>query len=102
MNRELRFNTCSLEASHFRNTVVPDLAICIENDIRPHLSYGAALGLYELRDFFITIFSALLYWLEVLSLIKNINVASRMLPSMLEWNQASTNDVDYTLLFGNK
>jgi len=111
MKRELRFNICGLETSHFRNTVVPDFTKRVENTIR---SYGCRFWadhliatpydttmLYELRDFF---HHSLLYWLEVLSLIKNINIASRMLLSMLEWNQpeVSVNDVYRTLSLGNQ
>src|ERR1700734_1059451 len=100
MKRELRFNICSLETSHLRNTDVPDLTTRVENTILPRLSYGCrfwaghliataydATILYELQDF---LHHRLLYWLEVLSLIKNINVASGMLLSLQEWNQVST------------
>ncbi|KIM87374.1 hypothetical protein PILCRDRAFT_814882 [Piloderma croceum F 1598] len=97
MESGLRFNICNLETSHVRNTDVPDLAARVENTILPHLSYGCRFWadhlittaydteiLSKLRDFFHHRF---LYWLEVLSLLKKINVASRMLRSMLEWNQ---------------
>jgi hypothetical protein len=72
---------------------------CIENTIHPHLSYGCSFWadhlsataydteiIQELKDFF---HHRLLYWLEVLSLLKKINIASRMLLSILEWNQVS-------------
>jgi hypothetical protein len=95
----LRFNICGLETSHCRNTDVLDLITRIEKNILPHLSYGCRFWadhivvmaydthiLNELREF---LHHHFLYWLEVLSLIKRINVASRMLRSMLEWNQVS-------------
>lgn len=99
MKKELRFNICGLETSHLKNTDVPDLNMRVANTILPHLSYGCRFWadhlktttydstiLAEVRDFLL---NRLLYWFEVLSLIKNINVASRMLLSMLEWNQVS-------------
>jgi hypothetical protein len=99
MKTELLFNICHLDTSHCRNDDVPNLATHIDKTILPHLSYGCRFWadhlsataydtkiLNELRDFFHHHF---LYWLEVLSLIKKINIASRMLLSILEWNQVS-------------
>jgi hypothetical protein len=99
MKRELRFNICSLKTSHLRNTVVPDLAERVANIILPHLSYSCRYWadhlkvtpydteiLDELRDF---LHHRLLYWLEVLSFTKYINIASSMLQVVPEWNQVS-------------
>jgi hypothetical protein len=99
MKRELRFNICGLETSHIRNTNVSDLTTRVTNTILPHLSYGCRFWadhlsaiaynteiLQKLRDF---LHHHLLYWLEVLSLIKSINIASGMLRMVLEWNQVS-------------
>ena len=103
MKSDLRFNICGLETSHLRNTDVPDLATRVENTIHPHLSYACRFWadhlivtaydttiLYELRDF---LHHRLLYWLEVLSLLKNIHFASGMLLLTQEWNQVSSSDV---------
>ena len=97
MKSSLRFNIAGLETSHCRNADVPDLATRIEKTILPHLSYGCRFWadhlaataydtdiLNEVKDF---LHYRLLYWLEVLSLIKNVNMASRMLLSVLRWNQ---------------
>ena len=97
MKTGLRFNIAGLETSHCRNADVPDLATRIQKAIPPHLSYGCRfwadhLGataystdiLNEVKDF---LHHRLLYWLEVLSLIKKVNMASGMLLSVLRWNQ---------------
>jgi len=99
MKAGLRFNIGNLETSHCRNTDVPDLGTRIETMILPHLLYGCRFWpdhlrssaydadiLNEVRDFFNHRF---LYWLEVLSLVEKVNMASGMLLSVLEWNQVS-------------
>jgi hypothetical protein len=99
MTRELRFNICNLNTSYHRNIDVPDLTTRVANIIRPHLSYTCCFWadhliataydstvLNELQDFH---HHRLLYWLEVLSLTKNINVASRALYSLQEWIKVS-------------
>jgi len=103
MKSGLRFNIGDLESSHCRNTDVPDLATRIKKTILPHLSYGCRFWadhlrssayetdiLNEVRDFFHHRF---LYWLEVLSLTNKMNTASRMLQSVLNWNQVSQNAI---------
>jgi hypothetical protein len=85
----LRFNICQLETSHIRNADVPDLASRIEKLIPTHLSYSCRFWsdhlktakidvevVESVKDFLHT---HLLYWLEVLSLIKEVNIASQML-----------------------
>ncbi|KIM90604.1 hypothetical protein PILCRDRAFT_1868 [Piloderma croceum F 1598] len=79
MKSGLRFNICGLETSHCRNTDVLDLTTRIKKNILPHLS-----------DFFHHRF---LYWLEVLSLIKGINLAAKILRSILEWNKDKNDDI---------
>ena len=99
MKKELRFNICGLETSHLRNTDVSDLTTRVTNTILPHLSYVCRFWadhlnatahdteiLEELRDF---LHHRLLYWLEVLSLTKFINIASGMLRVVLDWNEVS-------------
>ena len=101
MKSGLRFNIAGLETSHCRNADVPDLAMRIQKEIPPHLSYGCRfwadhLGvtaydtdiLNEVKDF---LHYRLLYWLEVLSLIKKVNMASGMLLSVVRWNQVRQN-----------
>ena len=112
MRSGLRFNICHLETSHLRNTDVPDLTTRIDNNIPPHLSYGCRFWadhmlatafdtdiLISLKDFFL---HCLLYWLEVLSLIKKTNVVSRILISVVEWIQVSSSILLYSLTIGNE
>jgi hypothetical protein len=95
----LQFNICNLETSHCRNTDVPDLTTRVNKTILPHLSYGCRFWaehlaatpydtdiLSEVTDFF---HHRLLYWLEVLSLIKKVNLASAVLISVLDWKHVS-------------
>ena len=101
MKSGLRFNIARLETSHCRNADILDLDARITRTILPHLSYGCRfwadhLGataydtdiLDEIKDF---LHYRLLYWLEVLSLIKKVNMASRMLLSVVRWNQVRQN-----------
>ena len=101
MKYGLRFNIAGLETSHCRNADVPDLATRIQETIPPPLSYACRfwadhLGataydtniLNEVKDF---LHYRLLYWLEVLSLIKKVNIASGMLLSVVRWNQVRQN-----------
>ena len=112
MKSGLQFNICHLETSHLRNTDVPDLTTRIDNNIPPHLSYGCRFWadhilatafdtdiLIPLKDFFL---HCLLYWLEVLSLIKKTNVVSTMLISVVEWIQVSSSILLYPLTVGNE
>ena len=101
MKSGLRFNIAGLETSHIRNADVPDLATRIQETIPPPLSYACRfwaghLGataydpdiLNEVKEF---LHRRLLYWLEVLSLIKKVNMASAMLLSVVRWNQVCQN-----------
>jgi hypothetical protein len=99
MKDELCFNICQLETSHVRNNDVIDLAIRIEKYISSQLSYSCrfwadhvhattfTLGIgAKVKEFFET---KLLYWLEVLSLIKKVPDASAALSSIIVWTQVS-------------
>jgi AAA ATPase domain len=103
MKSELRFNICSLETSHRRNADFPGITERIENTILPHLSYacrcwadhlmGTAYDTKILAELGSFLCHRLLYWLEVLSLLKKVNVASRMLMSILDWDRVSQSAV---------
>jgi hypothetical protein len=99
MKTSLRFNICGLESSYLRNEDVPDLSLRIKKSVLPQLSYACRFWVNhvvtaaydqklvnEVKDF---LYHRLLYWLEVLSVVGSINIASRMLRSLLEWNQVS-------------
>ena len=92
MRTELRFNICQLETSYIRNVDVPGLASRIKNFIPTHLSYSCHFWSDHLQTAIIDMAtidivkrflqSHILYWLEVLSLIKEVNIASRALTSI--------------------
>jgi hypothetical protein len=99
MNTELRFNICGLESSYIRNDDVRDLSERITAFIPTRLSYacrcwathlcemaidanGSGLLLEGVREFF---FVRLLYWLEVMSLLKAIPSSSIALLIAARW-----------------
>jgi hypothetical protein len=97
MNSELRFDICDLGTSHLQNCDVPDLPARVKASILPHLSYSCRFvsdhlavttndptTLGEVRHF---LKHNLLYWLEVLSLIKYVDIASIVLQAILVWNK---------------
>ncbi|KZP17847.1 WD40 repeat-like protein [Athelia psychrophila] len=98
MKEELRFNICGLETSHVLNADVPDLPARVQTHITPHLLYACRflrvhlettthdkqVGI-ELEHF---LREHLLHWLEVLSLTKLDNTASRCLSSIAKWSQS--------------
>ncbi|KAJ7690517.1 WD40-repeat-containing domain protein [Mycena rosella] len=89
MNRQLRFNICGLEDSHLLNAEVSDLPTRIETCISAELSYASQFWsehlqgtasedkiVQHLRQLFQEHF---LHWLEVLSLHKQVSVATKSL-----------------------
>ncbi|KAF8324818.1 hypothetical protein F5887DRAFT_1289993 [Amanita rubescens] len=82
MKSGLRFNIAGLETSHCRNADVPDLAARIEKTIPPHLSYGCRFWADHL--------GATAYNTEILN---GVNMASRMLLSVRQWNQENIDDI---------
>ncbi|KZP10837.1 WD40 repeat-like protein [Athelia psychrophila] len=103
MKKELQFNPCGLETSHVRNTDVPNLPTLVQTHLTPHLLYACRFfGVHlqttpyqkpvgsKLNDF---LHEHFLYWLEVLSLTKIVNTASRSLSSILKWSQSHNADL---------
>jgi hypothetical protein len=99
MKRELHFNICNLETSHLRNVDVPGLNDQIREAIPDHLSYSCRFWaehlqasvfglelLWEVQQF---LDERLLYWLEVLSLTKELNVVVSALSSVIRWCKVS-------------
>ena len=94
MKMELTFNICDLETSHVSNDDVLDLPVRIQKYIPNHLSYSCRFWAEHVRrtnvrvdiiaclDEFLC--SQLLYWLEVLSLIKAVPIASPALSSIVD------------------
>ncbi|KIM25035.1 hypothetical protein M408DRAFT_226597 [Serendipita vermifera MAFF 305830] len=97
MKDHLRFNICNLETSYLRNNDIQDLATRITACVSPQLAYASCFWASHLAD---TPFdpkivvhleefmdNQFLYWLEVLSLIKRVNIASGMLWILIEYLQ---------------
>ena len=95
MLNDLRFNICNLESSYLANKDVRDLDERIANHLPPALSYACCswddhLGhldfdsdlFVKLQTFFKTKF---LFWLEALSLISGVGLASAALSSLSIW-----------------
>jgi hypothetical protein len=99
MMDELRFNICGLETSHLFNDDVPDLSRRVQSMISSHLSYscrfwgqhlqsasnadpGAPILFTDIKSF---LRSHIMYWLEVLSLIKEVPIAVPALISAAQW-----------------
>jgi NACHT domain len=97
MKEELRFNICNIESSYLRNVDIPDLRLYAEKSIAPHLAYSAqfwvnhlteaAFGIDMLGHIQYFMYNQFLFWLEVLSIIKRVNVASSILSLLSAWIQ---------------
>jgi NACHT domain len=100
MKVKLRFNICRLQTSYLCNDDVPDLSARAGAVIGDHLSYSCRFWadhlqttspddeiLEEVQGF---LHNRLLYWLEVLSLIKGVPLASPALLSTSDWLRVST------------
>jgi hypothetical protein len=95
MGNNLRFNICDLDTSYLRNAEVADLESRVEGLISPHLSYSCRFWASYLLEtaFDDEIFTLLqkfmlsqfLFWLEVLSVTKLVNIASGMLRILADW-----------------
>ncbi|KIM26666.1 hypothetical protein M408DRAFT_72315 [Serendipita vermifera MAFF 305830] len=103
MKKCLRFNICGLESPYICNQDVPDLDSRVKASISPHLSYSSchwASHLIE-TNFDAEVYEALqhfmnnqfLFWLEVLSFIKRVNVGSNMLRLLITWIKQFDQDV---------
>jgi hypothetical protein len=104
MKTGLKFNICKLKTSHVRNSDVPNLDSLIKEYIPPHLHYACRAWVDHLLA---TAYSSeaaeslrfflrrqLLYWLEVLSLIKAVSIAPPMLLSVSHWAEVRRWTID--------
>ncbi|KAJ7439640.1 hypothetical protein B0H11DRAFT_566024 [Mycena galericulata] len=103
----LRFNICDLKNSHVLNSEVPELAKRKEEYLSPDLSYASRFWANhlqnstsdneicaKLRKFIETGF---LYWLEVLSLLEQVNIGSRMLELARKYVKTRDQDLEHDL-----
>ena len=96
---ELCFNICQLETSHLRNDDVVDLSTRIKTYISSQLSSSCRFWADHVRATAVTpgleakvkafFETKILYWLEVLSLIKKVLDALSALSSTMEWGKVS-------------
>jgi hypothetical protein len=95
MMSQLKFNICGLKTSHIFNDAIPDLALHIKSAIPASLSYSCRFWahhvqntpfqvklLEKVKNFLTTKF---LYWLEVMSLLKETGVAQQALLIIVKW-----------------
>ncbi|KAH7345379.1 hypothetical protein B0J17DRAFT_712969 [Rhizoctonia solani] len=96
MERELKFNICELDTSHLPNREVPDLESKIKSKISRQLAYSCTYWIDHLvdgedqavvMDQVGTIINGprVLYWLEVLSLVKEVGSAVHGLRELSRW-----------------
>jgi hypothetical protein len=104
MNVGLHFNICGLESSYLGNADVSDLPERISSAIPAYLMYACTFWaqhvqaapqsgtiLNKIHDF---AYNKLLYWLEVLSLIGKVNLASPALLRATKWIRVGRNFCD--------
>ena len=100
MKTELRYNICNLESSCVRNDDVPDLADRIKSKISPQLEHACLHWAHHLTEIpcsselldAVTDFAynRLLFWFEVLSLVKMFGrVSSQALSGASRWCEVS-------------
>ncbi|TDL24718.1 hypothetical protein BD410DRAFT_850870, partial [Rickenella mellea] len=95
MNTALQFNICQLPTSYVCNDKFPNSQVITENTVPDHLSYACCFWANHLKatTFHIEILTQVkkflntqfLYWLEVLSIIKQVNTATHMLSFLMKW-----------------
>jgi hypothetical protein len=92
----LQFNICQLPTSYLPNSEIPDLDERIKQYISPELSYACRFWTDHLQyaQFDLALAKAiqaffnhewLLFWLEVLSLLKKINSCANGLSIVIQW-----------------
>ena len=96
LQQDLRFNICGLESSYTRNSDIADLASRIKNHVSPHLSYSCRHWVSHLRE---SAFDSqvakeverffkgeqTLFWVEALSLLKELGNAHVELDGVIRW-----------------
>jgi hypothetical protein len=97
MKEELRFNICEMKTSYMRNDELRMHNALNEGAISAHLSYASRFGtdhlvvtefdediVEEVQEFLLT---RLLFWLEVLSVVKGVEIAMEALLSIVKWSK---------------
>ena len=97
MKSELKFNICKMETSHVMHDEIPNLKERIDQNISMHLQYACRFWAdhihkcdfdeeiaSEVEDFMGNKF---LYWLEVMSLVREVNRVTQGLRSVVTWSK---------------
>ena len=97
MRNELKFNICKLETSHVIHDEIPDLKERVNQNVSVHLQYACRFwtGHIHKCDFDVQIAEEVrhfmenefLYWLEVLSLVREVNRVAQRLRSVITWSK---------------
>ncbi|KIM20243.1 hypothetical protein M408DRAFT_308850 [Serendipita vermifera MAFF 305830] len=97
MNSGLKFNTCGLKSSYIPNSEIHNLYSLVSHHISPHLLYSSYFWASHLKEaaFDKVVVSHLhrfmsemfLFWLEVLSLTRGVNLASTMIRTLINWTR---------------
>jgi len=100
MRKGLKFNICGLESSYLRNSNVGNLEERVKACIPPHLSYACKFWANHMqKKTFDTSLAAeltafcgsehILFWFEVLSLLKSLGTSLTSLEELEKWAQVS-------------
>jgi len=96
MMKQLQFNICDLPSSYLPNSEIRDLDNRVKKNIPPELAYSCRFWTGHVRQApFNSTLSAevqaffnserLLFWFEVLSLLKLVNICAGSLSSLIQW-----------------
>ncbi|KAI0029434.1 WD40-repeat-containing domain protein [Vararia minispora EC-137] len=102
MERELRFNICSLESSYLLNKHIPDLPARTERAIPHHLSYACLFWAEHLQrsssdeitydEVLKFLHHRLLFWLEIISLSGAVSRLPEAVANILSWSNSASRD----------
>ena len=99
MKDELEFNICKLETSHVIHDEIPDLKERVGENISVHLQYACRFWTEHLKkcdfddeiaqevEYFMI--NEFLYWLEVMSVLREVNQVGQGLRSVITWSKVS-------------
>ena len=110
MKDGLQFNICRLPTSYLPNSEIHDLTERVKRYISPELSYSCRFWTDHLRltPFNLPLAEAvrglfndecLLFWLEVLSLLKTVNTCASWLSNVLQWVAVCTTTLFNIVVF---
>ncbi|KAJ7095575.1 WD40-repeat-containing domain protein [Mycena epipterygia] len=104
LNTELQFNICDLEDSHSLNVDVPDMVARVTEMVSPQLMYSSCFWFHHIQDtpFDKIILEAvktlmqhkLLFWLEVLSLLRRIPSTTTALRVAVDFVKGHDKDLE--------